>query len=350
MNVEVLNELVEKNEWAQLPSQVITREGVAVDTTTDTWNLHYPIVADASIVFSKITNDMLRWCTKKYVYERLQFTSTHAGLMAFHDVWREFLRVQDEYQLSNQVRGEVLKEALIRLVEDSISHARSDHRLWALYRPVQWYLWCAENYSELGFCPAFALELDGMVVPGNPKGEAVRAEDKDQGPLHSTLELPLLIKALREDKGHKLAHLQQKAAVALSIALGRNPANLTYLKISDVVNLTPDGQDPCYVIKMPRIKKRHLNPRDSLLEEYLDPEFARYVCELVEVNKSIPTLVNDQGRVIEIEKPLFIKVRMNNGAVASGSIYDAFNMTSEGISQLIQSFVRRHNIVSPLTG
>ena len=78
-----------------------------------------------------------------------------------------------------------------------------------------------------------------MIIPGNPKGEAVRMEDPDSGPLHRSLELPLLIKAMREDKSQVLEHIQQKAAVALSIALGRNPANLlTYEKpISSILPL-----------------------------------------------------------------------------------------------------------------
>ncbi len=219
-----------------------------------------------------------------------------------------------------------------------------------MYRPVQWYVWCAENYPEVGFCSAYALELDAMSVPGNPKGEAVRMEDPDRGPLHRSLELPLLIKAMRADKSRELPHLQQRAAMALSIALGRNPANLTYLKESDLENLTPDAEEPTWIVRMPRIKKRQLNPRDDFLEEYLDPEFAGYLLELIEANKAIVTSVETNNEVLAVDKPLFINKNGNRPAIRAGLIDASFNMTSEAISGLLKDFVRRHNIISPLTG
>ena len=171
----------------------------------------------------------------------------------FQDVWREFLRYAPSLFQIDEKR---LEEKLISLIETSILKARSEHRLWALYRPIQWYIYCAENYPELGFCPAYALELEGMSIPGNPKGEAVRMEDPDKGPLHRSLELPLLIAALKSDTSHELEHLQQKVVVALSIAFGRNPANLTYLREEDFIDLTPESSERCFVLKIPRIKKR----------------------------------------------------------------------------------------------
>lgn len=207
-----------------------------------------------------------------------------------------------------------------------------------------------QNYPETGFCPAYALELDAITVPGNPKGEAVRMEDPDRGPLHRSFELPLLIKAMRADKSSELSHLQEKAALALSIALGRNPANLTFLKEGDLVNLTPDAGDPTWIIRMPRIKKRQLNPRDDMLDEYLDPEFAGYLLKLIEANKGFVTNVELKDKNFEIERPLFINVGGNKSAMRSGLIDSYFNMTSEAVSRLIQQFVRRHKIISPLTG
>lgn len=345
-----LNTVILENGWADLPESIITRERLLVDTSSDTWHLPCPTERNSSAEFCKIQNHCLRWCLKKYVQDRLQFTSTHAGFMAYRTVWSEFLMSQEKYEINESVSIQNLKDNLIRLVEDAISEARSKHRLWALYRPIQWYLWCSENYPELGFCPAYAMELEGMVIPGNPKGEAVRIEDNDKGPLHRSLELPLLLNALREDRSNEFLHLQQKAALALSLALGRNPANLTYLKISDLMNLSPEGQPPCYVIRMPRIKKRGLNPRDDLLDEYLEPQFAAFVLELIEANKSIPTTTVRNGSQVVVEKPLFINLEKNQSAIAAADLDNIFNMTSFDITHLIIGFVRRHKIVSPITG
>jgi len=161
--------------------------------------------------------------------------------------------------------------------------------------------------------------------------------------------LPLLIKAMVNDKSKEYEHLQQKAAVALSIALGRNPANLTYLKEFDLVNLTPNDETPTWIIKMPRIKKRQLNPRDDLMDEFLDKSYANFILELIEANKPISTEIDINGRVYQIDKPLFINRSGNQAAILSGLNDSTFNMTSEGISQLLKDFVKRHQIISPIT-
>lgn len=280
----------------------------------------------------------------------MEATSTHAGFTAFTYLWTEIFRYQSDFKIVNGLDHAVLKQNLISLFEMALSEARKEHRLWAMYRPIQWYVWCAENYPEIGFCPVYALELDAISVPGNPKGEAVRMEDPDRGPLHRSLELPLLIKAMRSDKSTELPHLQEKAALALSIALGRNPANLTFLKEGDLVNLTPDADDPTWIIRMPRIKKRQLNPRDDLLDEYLDPEFAAYLSELIEANKAIATKVEVENATYTIDRPIFINQDGNKSAILSGLVDSSFNMTSEAISRMVQQFVSRHKIISPLTG
>jgi len=341
--------LISQNGWLDIPDKIATREGYSVNTSGDNWSIPYVVRDHSKINFGKIAQESLRWCTKRYVLEKLKVTSSHAGYSSFTHVWTEFLQHQKAHGLIGNITHNDLKSKLIGLVEASISKARSDHRLWALYRPIQWYLWCADNYPELGFCQAYALELDGMSIPGNPKGEAVKLEDPDRGPLHRSVELPLLVDAMRSDKSQKLEHLQQKAAVALSIALGRNPANLTYLRETDLVNVTPELDESCYIIKMPRIKKRQINPRDDLLEEHLDPEFAGYIKQLIKANRSISTTIKIDGGMVEIEKPLFINPRKNRAAMSAGMYQDCYNMTSEGISNLLRAFVKRHIIVSPLT-
>ncbi|MCV6038216.1 site-specific integrase, partial [Escherichia coli] len=60
------------------------------------------------------------------------------------------------------ISADEFQERLIAVMEEAISQARNKHRLWALYRPIQWYIWCSENYSELGFSIAYAQELDSL--------------------------------------------------------------------------------------------------------------------------------------------------------------------------------------------
>jgi hypothetical protein len=263
-----LQQLIETNGWLNPDKNTISREGKLVDLTGDIWHLPYSLwnASATTLDFTKILNHKIRWSLKSYIKERLQRVSIHAGCSAFQFVYSEVLRYETKYHM--EAEGE-FKEQLVSLFEHIISEARENHRLWALYRPIQWYIYCAENYPELGFCPAYALELEGMSIPGNPKGESVRMDDPDRGPLHRSLELPLLISAMKKDKSKELLHLQQKVAVALSIAFGRNAANLTFLREEDLTDLTPDVADRCYQLKIPRIKKRQLDPRDDFCYEYL---------------------------------------------------------------------------------
>jgi len=344
--MEELTKIVAEFGWRELPDVVVTREGDKLDTTSDEWHLPYILRSDSTLDFNKIHDVRIKWVLKRYVIDKIERVSTHAGYSVFEDVWREFVRRLDKPFSADD---EEFREELISLIEKSISVAREEHRLYALYRSIQWYIWCAEHYPELGFCPAYAMELDGMVVPGNPKGEAVRAEDPDRGPLHRSLELPLLINAMQGDRSVEFKHLQEKTAMALSIALGRNPANLTYLLEEDIFDLTPEGDDRCYVIRMPRIKKRQINPRDDFLEEYIEPEFARYLLELIENNRAIETIIEHDGKNVELPKPLFINVNKNKAAVVSGKWKNTYNMVSKNISSLLKSFVKRHNIISPIT-
>lgn len=342
-----LNKLIHDHGWLDSFSTIVSREGKEIDSSGEKWALPYSIWENTTIDFTKIENTKLRWVLKSYVKDRLERVSVHAGHSTFSHVYNEFLKHESQFGI---LVKDDFKDQLISLVESSISDARAKHRLWALYRPIQWYLYCAENYPELGFCPAFALELEGMSIPGNPKGEAVRMEDPDKGPLHRSLELPLLIKELKSDNSQELEHLQQKAALALSIAFGRNPANLTYLREEDFINITPDTEEPCFVIKMPRIKKGQLSPRDDFLEEYLEPLYAEFIIELIKKNNQINSSLEFNGKIIPNPRPLFTKLDGNKSALLSQDWENAYNMTSADITALLKRFVSRHNIISPLTG
>jgi len=72
------------------------------------------------------------------------------------DVWRKFFRFESEFGIYTDSE---FKDQLISLIKNSISEAREKHRLWALYGPIQWYIWCAENHPELGFLPCIFLSV-----------------------------------------------------------------------------------------------------------------------------------------------------------------------------------------------
>ena len=332
--------------WREIPDFVISREGKKVNTTSDLWNLPYSIDTYGSqLDFSKIPDENLKWVLKSFIIEKIEKVSTHAGLQHFQDIWSKFFR--NNIEIMNSHRD--IEEILISVVEDTINLNRAEQKLWTLYRPIQWYLYGAEHYPELGFSTVYAQVLETMSIPGNPKGEAVRMEDPDAGPLNHSLELPLLIQALKNDQSNEFVHLQEKAAIALSIAYGRNPANLTYLRHSDLVNLTPDSDASVYVLRIPRIKKRLVNPRDDYIEEYLDATFAEYIHGLINANNAKKAVLYHDGKKIPNPQPIFLNLEGNKAALLSGDYENAYNFSSAMITSLIKGFVKRHNIISPLT-
>nr|WP_283848275.1 site-specific integrase [Acinetobacter amyesii] len=337
---------VNEKGWRELPDFIISREGKQINTASDLWYLPYAIDTSSSkLDFSKIPNENLKWVLKSFIIEQIERVSTHAGLQHFQDIWGKFFRKNIE--IINSAYG--IEETLISVVENAINLGRTEQNLWALYRPIQWYLYGAEHYPELGFSTAYASILETMSIPGNPKGEAVRMEDPDSGPLNHSLEFPLLIQALKKDQSQEFEHLQQKAAVALSIAYGRNPANLTYLRHSDLVNLSPESDEPVYVLKIPRIKKRLLNPRDDYIEEFLNPIFAVYIYDLIKANNKTNAVLYHEGKKIPNPQPIFLNTKGNEAGILSGDYENAYNFSSSMITSLIKGFVRRHNIISPLT-
>ena len=79
-------------------------------------------------------------------------------------------------------------------------------------------------------------------------------------------------------------------------------------------------------------------------------DFWRRYWDLVQASSHIEMTIDTGKGILRIERPLFINTKMNAGALAAQQWANAFNMAAVDIGQLLKSFVRRHNIVSPLTG
>ncbi|MGR6440063.1 hypothetical protein ACU42Y_20940 [Proteus mirabilis] len=170
MNTRLSKPQAVEQSWPEI-EKLITREGKEVDISGDTWRLPYSARDNSTLNFTKITNSEIREAFKEHVADRLKPISTHAGYAAYQDVWREVLR-----HWGSPVSQVDTESHLIGLFETAINRARSRKRLWAMYRPVQWYIWSADNKSECGFSEIYAQELEVLKLPGNLKGEAVRME------------------------------------------------------------------------------------------------------------------------------------------------------------------------------
>ena len=354
--LDELQQLIAANGWADVPESFTSREGHLVSSDSEAWTI-YTAEGKRALKFERVRHPFLKWALKRFLMIRTQAVSSIEGLNALRAIGMWVLARQDRFGIQQDDTQEDLRDRLISLMQEAIREARDNHRLWSLYRVVRWYIWCADNFPELGFSPEYANELDGIRIPGNPKGEAVRSSDPDAGPLDRLYELPLLRRVLDADDSGNWYHLRQKAALALSIAFGRNPANLAWLNESDLsVDLQDvEGLQPFYTLSIPRIKKRQRNTRDDFKIEPLDAPLAKHVQRLIEANQAIDATVMTDHGAVAVERPLFFVRRHADvregryGSVPVARAEAALRIGSATITQLLNDFVDRHNIISPLT-
>ena len=183
--------MVDQFGWLGIQSNIISREGHSVDTSGEIWVLPQ-IIHHAKLNFEAISPLNYRWALKRYVQEKIQYTSTSEGEQAFNHVKQHIFNAHHQLSETNDISQN--SHELIKIFENRISDYRARRIFDRLYRSVKWYIWCAEEYPELGFDASYALELNSMSIPGGPRGEAVRMNDPNHGPLHKSLEVPLLLR------------------------------------------------------------------------------------------------------------------------------------------------------------
>lgn len=334
------------NQWEAIPQFVISREGHVVDTSGLLWHMPTTSRKFATLNFTRIHNLKFRYALMRYCVYVMKVCSAGYAYTTWVDCHRFLLLPNPKF---NQLRIEDFEQELIAYYEKMISTTKQEHKLYQIARVKSFYLWGCQYLSEIGFNAEYGSVLEALKIPGGPKGVAVKNEDVDTGPLHRVYELQPLYNALHTTICDTRSKLEQRAALALFIAHGRNPANLSWLRESDLINVAPGMDEPCWVIRYPRIKKRLLNPRDDFVEVHLPNEFAPYIQELIAANRNVQP---SSHLGIEFEggdKPLFFNECGNRAAVVSAHRNAYFNYDSGYFATLLQQFVLHHNIVSPLT-
>lgn len=343
-----LEQLVSDNGWAEIPEEFVTREGKLATLIEDRWYLPCETLR-AVVNIRRFGSPILQWLQTKYMIHLAQVNSS---VHSYHTVTETYalLNHRDFFKKSTScIDPEILKPALIAQMEIMITQLKVERKLWRAYRPIRWYIWGAEHYPELGFCESYACELDAMKIPGGPKGEAVRSQDPEQGALHPHLELSLIVNALRTDTGEDYEHYQQRAAVALSQAYGRNCGNYIALREEDVYDLLEDPEDPEWVIKIPRIKKGFRSARSDFLVEAMEGQTRRHVQALIQQNQSFDNQIEVNGKLIPCARPLFRRSEPNHLRVLTGDYESAFHIYTAQFGKLLRDFATRLNLISPIT-
>jgi integrase len=347
-NAVTLHQLIENHQWRDIPAKFVTRDGQLVTTDGDGWVIAAPQGVER-LRFQNIKNPVLRWAIMRYVLHRLETVSNNAGITAYRQVVGPSLSDFSR----NERRSASFEDAVGTHMEAQIKSARNRQKLWEIYGLTRWYIWCAEIFPEAGFSVEYAHELEAMVIPGQPKGEAIRLDDPEDGPLDHTLELPLVRRALEQDACQRYESVEQRAALALCLAFGRNAANYAFLDVDDLVDVTEGvrGVPPTYTLRIPRIKKRLVHPRDDFLVEPMDARLAIHVLRLARANadRKVTVLTEAGRRSVEI-RPLFHNPRTNYVPVPEAVLERAARIPSGRITDLLHAFARRTRLMSPVTG
>jgi integrase len=331
--------------YSPIPEVVIDRNGLRVRTNEDIWLIHTAGSSKDSINLRRIRNPLVRYAFAKYLVYRIKKHSPHTVISFAHTVLGQLSPIG--FLDQNFQNVEEIEQGLVRAVTEVLTQLRSEGKLSQFYDLSRWYLWGAENLPECGFNPEFALFLSRLQIPGDVKGEAVRSRDPEEGPLHFELEEPLIRKALLADTSEEFDHLQQRLAVALSLAFGRNPLNFVRLREVDFFNLTmgfPNAEE-VWQLNIPRIKKRSA-PRELFRTETCDDRLAQLIKELITTNQRYSTFLEGA----QMPRPLFLRKRYAQRLVGTDSQEYAFHISVEEFRKLIQDWTKRMRLVSPITG
>ncbi|SDJ32815.1 hypothetical protein [Pseudomonas abietaniphila] len=343
-----LEQLVSDNDWADIPEQFVTREGRLAIINEGAWYL--PCETQSGRINTiRFGSPILQWVATKYMIHLAQTTSSIHALNSINQTFA-LLNHRNFFMRSTYCFDpDLLKLALIEQMRIMIAQVKKDRNLWTAYRPVRWYIWGAETYPELGFCEEYASELDAIKIPGGPKGEAVRSQDPEQGPLHPHLEMSLITNALRTDKGTEFEHYQQRAAIALCKSYGRNCANFIALREEDMFDAVEDPEEPEWMLKIPRIKKGFRSARSDFLLEPMDDDVRTHVQALITRNQTFESLVEVNDKLIPCARPLFRRLDANHERLQVGDYESAYHIYTTHFGKLLRDFATRMGLFSPIT-
>lgn len=175
----------EAEHWEPIPNSVISSEGHVVDTSGLQWHMPTTSGRFATLKFQRIRNLKFRYALMRYCVYVMRTSTAGYAYTTWVDCHRFLLLPYPEFNREEVADFEV---ELISYYEKMLAATRQDHRLYQVSRVKSWYLWGCQYLSEVGFYA-----------------------------LHTTT-------------CSDVTECQQRAALALFIAHGRNPANLSWLR------------------------------------------------------------------------------------------------------------------------
>ena len=348
-STKALNDYIENDlesmSLSPLPTHIHDRQGLSVDVSGQCWkfNVVTRLVSFDWRLLGEI-HPCIEYALKRYAMHCIQ---TESELEAFNKISEptRLLRKSNTWKDLHKCNDvEELELGLKRSIAETISFLRKEKRIWKFHRLRAAYCFCADFMPELGFDPEYVHELNMIKVSGNPKGEAVRREDDQEGQLTDE-EVQSLRNALVTDKSLVRKHVMQRCAVFLGLGFGPNPANCVLLRDGDFEDVVKGDNTEVteYKLKIPSIKKRgQKQKRHFFREQSIDPGSLHFIQDLISANKRIDT----HG----LPRPLFMREKPCQRRLGSPTEEYAYHVDSNYINWLLQGFAKRLHIKSHRTG
>lgn len=259
-------------------------------------------------------------------------------LHCFRKISEQFWK--NEFETNVTEFGATVEEWLLKVIDE----LRSEGRLWRFVRIRSWYSYCADTWQYEGFSAEFCLTLFKIPIPQNPSGLNVHSLEPDVGPL-SAQEIHALNVALAADTCLEHRSVQERAALRLCMAFGRNPRSFCLLLESNFYNVLGNisQEDEGWLVDMPRIKKsgtRHGRHKTTKL--YCQREVMESVLALIKANDEL-------GLHKCTTRPLFVNLEILSSTDMSYTLTE-LSMNSMVFADLLRTFVSRLNVPSRVAG
>ena len=162
--------------WSPENGRIPLRDGSDLDVTGRHWTTQ-----TATKLFSidwddlKVPEGNIRNAIRRWIAHLFHVQSPTATSNAFR-------QAQHLFHTSAFMEAAANSAVVPYLAFSQAQEALSPEDRWQLHYCRSFYRWCLSQRFP-NFCPDVARRLDGLVIGGNRKGQAVRSADPDKGPL-----------------------------------------------------------------------------------------------------------------------------------------------------------------------
>lgn len=317
--------------WSPVNGKIPIRDGRKIDATGERWVVRTP-TATHVIDWTKlqVIEGDHRNAIRRWVAHLLRTRNPTVARGGFAQALTLF---NSPAFLAAAVQREIVPYLAFSQAQTQL---RSDQR-WQLHYARDFYRWCKDQQFPY-FSRDVVVRLDGLVIGGNPKGEAVRSADPDKGPLNA-MEVASLALALRAARLENSMPLNEQAAVWLALAFGANASQFAMMRESDVEPQYLDGQLVTTLVHVPRHKKRHVQPRSELRTRKANRFVGQLLLDLIRSNEE------EHPQQISISaRPLFWrKEPLSRG----GGLEEwDWHLTAEEFTKLLKRAIKRLRVRS----